>query len=77
MKSGCAEVLGWLIDGDGGKLRPTPRRLGRTRLSLQWMLRRGRASPADIERLAGHMTFISLARRERSSVLSSVYRFAR
>ena len=47
------------------------------RLALHEIVRRGRASGRDIERLVGHATFVALLRREVLSVFASVYTFAR
>ena len=72
---GTATVLGWEIDGPGRQVRPKKERVWRIRLAIRGLLRRGRVSSADMERLLGHMCFVSLIRRESLSVLDSCYKF--
>lgn len=69
-----AQVLGWAISPDG-KMRPTEKRLWKVRLAIRELLKRGRASPRQIEKLLGHCCFISLARREALSIFGHVYSF--
>ena len=45
------------------------RKLWRIRQGLRKLCRRGRASGQQIERLVGHITFVSLVRREALSIL--------
>ena len=71
---GQSKVLGWSID-EKGTVGPTLSRLWRVRQGIREILRRGRASGQQLERLVGHMTFISLCRRESLSVLGDVYTF--
>ena len=71
---GSSKVLGWEIE-DGGYLAPSLSRLWRCRLGIRELLRRGRASGQQLERLIGHMTFVSLCRRESLSVLGDCYTF--
>ena len=74
MADGSSKVLGWEIE-DGGFLGPALSRLWRCRLGIRELLRRGRASGQQLERLIGHMTFVSLCRRESLSVLGDCYTF--
>ena len=74
MADGSSKVLGWEIE-DGGFLAPALSRLWRCRLGVRELLRRGRASGQQLERLIGHMTFVSLCRRESLSVLGDCYTF--
>ena len=69
---GQSKVLGWSID-EKGTVGPTLSRLWRVRQGIREILRRGRASGQQLERLVGHMTFISLCRRESLSVLGDIY----
>eukprot|EP00438_Fugacium_kawagutii_P014095 Skav231798 [mRNA] locus=scaffold734:131220:155475:+ [translate_table: standard] len=71
-----AEVLGWNITSDG-KLKPKAARLWKLRLAIREILRRGRVSGQQLERLVGHITFVSLCRREALSVLGDSYTFIR
>ena len=76
INEGSAEVLGWRVE-EGGVLRPTLKRLWRIRTAVRELLRRGRASGQQLERLLGHMTFVSLCRREALSVLGECYTFCK
>ena len=67
-------ILGWEIS-KAGCLRPSRKRVWKTRLAIRAILAQGRGSARQLERLVGHMTFISLARRESLSVLGSIYKF--
>eukprot|EP00438_Fugacium_kawagutii_P031465 Skav222634 [mRNA] locus=scaffold10:187684:190948:+ [translate_table: standard] len=73
---GETKVLGWELE-KSGTLRPSRRRLWRLRLGLREILRRGRASGQQIERLVGHITFVSLCRRESLAILGECYSFIR
>eukprot|EP00974_Lingulodinium_polyedra_P108041 10458379-Lingulodinium_polyedra.AAC.1 len=46
-------------------------------MAIRGVLARNTATRRDIERLVGHMTFCSLARREVLCSFSAVYAFAR
>ena len=70
------EVLGWLFE-KGHVIRPTRRRVWRCRLAIRAILAQGRVSGRVLEKLVGHLTFVSLLRRESLAVLSSVYAFIR
>ena len=52
-------------------------RVWRARKAIREIVRRGRASGQQLERLVGHITFISLGRREDLSVFAEVYTFIR
>ena len=56
-------------------MRPSRNRVWRIRLAIRGLLKGGRASGADMERLLGHMCFTSLIRRESLSILKYCYRF--
>ena len=75
VEEGEATVLGWEIDGPGRQVRPKKERVWRIRLAIRGLLRLGRVTSADMERLLGHMCFVSLVRRESLSVLDSCYKF--
>ena len=70
------EALGWLFE-DGHKIRPTRRRVRRCRLAVRAVVARGRVSGRVLEKLVGHLTFVSLLRRESMAILSAVYAFIR
>eukprot|EP00438_Fugacium_kawagutii_P025616 Skav209719 [mRNA] locus=scaffold528:209114:215555:- [translate_table: standard] len=71
-----AAVLGWNVTSDA-VLKPKAARLWRLRLAIREILRRGRASGQQLERLIGHITFVSLCKREALSVLGESYTFFR
>lgn len=73
---GQSKVLGWELE-QTGILRPSRRRLWRLRLGIRELLKRGRASGQQIERLVGHITFVSLCRREALATLGECYSFIR
>ena len=68
------KILGWQYDSIG-KFRPSPQRVWKVRLALRHLLRRGRASGQEVERLLGHITFIALGRRETLSIFGECYTF--
>ncbi|CAE7664704.1 unnamed protein product, partial [Symbiodinium pilosum] len=68
-----AKVLGWEIRADG-HFGPSLHRAWKVRLAIRELLRRGRATGKQLERLLGHCVFISLGRRESLSVFSDIYR---
>eukprot|EP00438_Fugacium_kawagutii_P028256 Skav200691 [mRNA] locus=scaffold6391:1205:6504:+ [translate_table: standard] len=76
INEGQAEVLGWQVQ-ESGILRPTKKRLWRVRMAIRELLRMGRASGQQLERLLGHITFVSLCRREALSVLGDCYTFVK
>ena len=66
-------MLGW--EFDSAVFRPSRKRVWKARLAIRELLRVGRASGRLVERLVGHMCFISLARREIFAVLGTVFAF--
>ena len=70
------KVLGWEYESRG-LFRPGRGRVWRARKAIREIVRRGRASGQQLERLVGHMTFISLGRREVLSVFAEIYTFIR
>lgn len=71
---GSAQILGWEFSSDG-TLRPTTRRLWKVRLAILHVLKSGRISGQQLERVIGHMSFISMVRREGLSILGDCYTF--
>ena len=71
------KLLGWQIDGLVGVIAPTSERGWRLRLALLELVRGGRASGKEVEKLIGHATFVALLRRESLAVFASVYAFIR
>ena len=73
---GDAVVLGWEYTRDG-IFRPYRKRAWKARLAIRGLLRKGRAHGSAVERLLGHLTFISLCRREALSVFGEIYQFVK
>ena len=69
-----AHILGWEF-GENGSLRPSKRRLWKVRLGILQVLKTGQISGQQLERVVGHMSFISMVRREGLSILGDVYSF--
>ena len=57
----CA-ALGWTLQGPS-IFRPSRRRVWRARLAIRLLLRVGRCSGKTLEKILGHLSFISLGRR--------------
>ena len=70
-----SDVLGWHIDGTTRRLSPSQRRVWRLRLAIEHFLSLRVCSPADLEKIVGHCTFVALVRRESLSVFQHVYTF--
>ncbi|CAK0857499.1 unnamed protein product, partial [Prorocentrum cordatum] len=66
-------VLGWSITA-AGRLSVSASRL-RVRLAVRGLLRRGRASGRDLERVLGHIIFVTLVRCEGLSIFEASFRF--
>ena len=71
-----AQILGWEVTSDA-IMRPTNKRFWKVRYAIRGLLKRGRASARQLERLLGHCCFLSLARRESLSVFGQAYTFVR
>ncbi|CAE7239903.1 unnamed protein product [Symbiodinium sp. CCMP2592] len=74
--TGDSTVLGWEYTA-GGLFRPTRKRAWKARCAIRELLRRGRARGEVVERLLGHLTFLSLCRREALSVFGEIYKFVK
>ena len=71
-----AQVLGWDLSSEA-TMRPSRKRFWRVRMCIRGLIKRGRASSKQIEKLLGHCCFISLARRESLSIFGQAYNFVR
>ena len=71
-----AKVLGWEYESKG-VMRPSRSRVWKIRLAIREVLRRGCLSGVQLERLIGHITFVSLGRRELLSIFGECYTFIR
>ncbi|CAK0856983.1 unnamed protein product, partial [Prorocentrum cordatum] len=67
-------ILGWSLTSTG-RLSASASRLWRARLAVRGLLRCGRASGRDLERVLGRILFVTLARREGLRILESCFRF--
>ncbi|CAE7713929.1 unnamed protein product [Symbiodinium sp. CCMP2592] len=74
--TGDSTVLGWEYTA-GGLFRPTRKRAWKARCAIRELLRRGRARGEVVERLLGHLTFLSLCRPEALSVFGEIYKFVK
>ena len=68
--SADVQFLGWHIEGELGRVRPTRRRIWRARLAARHAASLRRVSTRAIERLLGRLFFISLLRRGALSIFS-------
>lgn len=69
---GWYSILGWRLT-QRVRVSPTPSRLWKARLALRGLLRRQRFRARDLERLLGHLVFISLLRREALACFDACY----
>ena len=69
------QLLGWVIDGKRGVVRPAPRRAWRARLSIDYTLRRRRMRVRDVQKVLGHLAFLALLSRESLASFSSIYKW--
>ena len=74
-----AESLGVHVDGRRGRgeVRPSWSRLSRIVAACEVLSRRPKISSKQLERLVGHITYVSLLHRPLLSLLNSVYAFIR
>ena len=70
-----AEALGFLLDGQKGRVLPRPRKRDRTRKVLLWLAEQPKVSGRMLERVIGHCIHFFMLRRECLSIFRSVYDF--
>ena len=70
-----AEALGFLVDGQGGRIWPRPHKRERARKVLLWLAKQPKVSGQMIERVIGHCIHFFMLRRECLSVFRAVYDF--
>ena len=70
---GDIKVLGWQFKGS--HLRPLPHRIWRLIFAMRQLLKIGRCSGKQLERVIGHATFVGLGRREVLSVFGETYTY--
>jgi hypothetical protein len=75
--STVADVLGVEFNSERCGFRPTAKRYGLIRRTIEWVLRRGRLSGQQLEILVGHMTYFCMLQRGALSIFNSVYKFIR
>lgn len=77
----CGEVgdeqifVGLRVDGGPGNTSIVERKVWRLRFAALHLLRRGRASGAQMRHVLGHFTWAAMMRRECLSLVSSCYSF--
>ena len=71
----CCDILG--IDVDRLRTLVASTKYEKLRLTLQWILGKKRVSGQMLERVMGHVTYISLVRRPLLSAFAAVYKFQR
>ena len=69
----CCDVLGIELDGERLRTRAISAKYEKLRLSLQWVLEQRRVSGQVLERVMGHVTYISLVRRPLLSAFASFF----
>ena len=67
------ELLGWDFDGKGHVVRPSSRRLWKVRLAIRSVLKSKTVSGRELEKLVGHIIFISLINRSSLACMNAVY----
>ena len=70
-----AEALGFLVDGQGGRILPRPHERDRARKVLLWLARQPKVNGQMIERVIGHCIHFFMLRRECLSVFRAIYDF--
>ena len=70
---GDIKVLGWQFKGS--HLRPLPHRIWRLIFAMRQLLKIGRCSGKQLERVIGHATFVGLGRREVLSIFGETYTY--
>jgi hypothetical protein len=75
--SPVAEFVGLEFSSQPAIVRIKKKRLWRVALAITEILRRGTASPAMLEILIGHVTWILMVRRESLAIINDCYRFIR
>ena len=70
-----AEALGFLIDGEKGKVMPRPEKRERVRKVLKWLSSRPRVNGKMIEKVLGHCVHFFMLKRECLCVFRALYDF--
>ena len=70
-----AQSLGFMVDGEVGRVTPVPDRLMRVELAFRWLARRPRVTGKAVERLLGHAVHFMMLRRELLSLMRNLYDF--
>lgn len=70
---GDIKVLGWQFSGTD--FRPLPHRVWRIRHAIDHILKTGRITGVQLEKVLGHACFVNLGRREAMSVFGECYTF--
>ena len=67
LASRCCDILGIELDGERLRTRAASAKCEKLYLALQWVLEERRVSGQKLDRVMGHVTYISLVRRPLSS----------
>ena len=70
-----AQSLGFVIDGQAGRVSPVPARLMRVQLAFKWLSRRPRISGKGVQRLLGHAVHFMMLKRCLLSIPRRLYDF--
>ena len=70
-----AKALGFILDGQRGRVHPIPEKRDRVIATLRWLSGRPRVSGRVLERVIGHCIHFFMLRRELLSIFRSVYDF--
>ena len=70
-----AQILGGRFHGKHNIIRPTTKRIIRTRKALLWLARRPRVTGREVERIVGHLCLLLLTDRSTLSILCHLHTF--
>lgn len=70
-----AQSLGFLIDGEAGRVTPIPDRIEKIRLALGWLSKRPRVSGHSIQKILGHVVHFCMLKRPLLSIPRRLYDF--
>ena len=70
-----AQSLGFLIDGEAGRVTPIPDRIEKIRLALGWLSKRPRVSGHSIQKILGHVVHFCMLKQPLLSIPRRLYDF--
>lgn len=71
----CAQSLGFVIDGESGRVFPVPDRLQKVKLALGWLSKRPRVNGRAVQRILGHVVHLLMLKRPLLSIPRRLYDF--